>query len=137
VRPGDYDAGMASAGTSDKALTKTAGEGSGSPEWPVQATDAIVRVVDTVRDKTTGPALNVARWLIYGLVLLLLSLPLGVLLLAGAMRLMEGGLLWLSVTYAWADFLHDPIGFVYLFFGAVFVLAALICWRQGKRPAPA
>src|SRR4051794_30376188 len=127
--------GMASAGTSDTALTKTASakipdDGSGSPEWPVQATDAIVRVVDTVRDKTTGPALNVARWLIYGLVLLLLSLPLAVLLLAGAMRLMEGGLLWLSVTYAWADFLHDPIGFVYLFFGAVFVLGALICWRK-------
>jgi thiosulfate reductase cytochrome b subunit len=130
--------GMASPGSSDTALTKTAGNGSdGTAGWPVQATDSIVRVVDTVRDKTTGPALNVARWLIYGLVLALLSLPLAVLALLCAMRLVEGGLLWLSVTYPWAAWLHDPIAFVYLLFGAVFVLAALICWRKGKKPAPA
>jgi hypothetical protein len=128
---------MASPGSSDTALTKTTDESAGSAEWPVQATDAIVRVVDAVRDKTTGPALNVARWLIYGLVLLLLSMPLAVLALIGAMRLVEGGLLWLSVTYAWADWLHDPIGFVYILFGSVFVLAALICWRKGKAPASA
>jgi hypothetical protein len=132
---------MATAGSSETALTKTAAGtpngADGSAGWPVQATDTIVRVVDSVRDKTTGPALNVARWLIYGLTLALLSLPISVLVLAGLMRLMEGGLLWLNETYAWADWLHDPIGFVYLSFGTVFVLAALFCWRKGKQPAPA
>ena len=128
---------MASPGSSDTALTKAGNGSGGSAEWPVQATDAIVRVVDTVRDKTTGPALDVARWLIYGLVIILLSMPLALLALIGTMRLVEGGLLWLSVTYAWADWLHDPIGFVYVLFGSVFVLAALYCWRQGKKPAPA
>lgn len=126
---------MATAGTTDTALTKKpAAEPKSSPEWPVQATDAIVNVVDQVRDKTTGPALKVARYLTYGLVLVLLSIPMAILLLIGIMRLSESFLLWLNESYAWADFLHDPIGFVYLFYGAIFTIAGLYCWRQGKKP---
>jgi hypothetical protein len=139
---------MAFAGSSEKVPAKGPGsgaapgrdpvEGNGKgPEWPVQATDAIVRVVDTVRDKTTGPALNIVRWLVYGLVVVALSIPLAVMALIGVFRLSESFLLLLNEKFAWADFLHDPIGFVYLFYGLVFTLAALICWRKGKRPAPA
>jgi hypothetical protein len=128
---------MASAGSSDTVVTKESANGSDSGDWPIQATDAIVRVVDSVRDKTTGPALNVARWLIYGLVLALLSLPLAVLALIGVFRLTEGGLLFLADHYPWASFLHDPIGFVYLAYGAIFVLVALVCWHKGKTPAAA
>jgi hypothetical protein len=126
---------MASKGETAPTLTKPTDEPA-KPEWPIQATDTIVRVVDSVRDKTTGPALNVVRWVIYGLVLVTLALPLFVLLLIGVFRLFEGLLLWLHESQGVAV-LHDPIGFVYLFFGTVFSLAALVCWRKGKKPAPA
>ena len=35
--------------------------------WPDQATDLIVSTVGTVRDKTVGPAMTVARAIVYGL----------------------------------------------------------------------
>jgi hypothetical protein len=107
------------------------------PQWPVQATDTIVRVVDGVRDKTTGPALNVVRYVIYGGVLALLALPLAVLALIGVFRAVEGVLLWLNENQTWAHWLHDPIGFVYLGFGVIFTLVAFYCWRKGKQPTPA
>ena len=38
-------------------------------DWPAQAADTIERAVQGVRDKTTGPAITVARWLVAGLFL--------------------------------------------------------------------
>jgi hypothetical protein len=101
-------------------------------DWPVQATDTIVRVVDNVRDKTTGPVLNATRWVIYGLVLALLAIPLAVLLLIGLMRGTEGIFLWIGSTFdiAW---LHDPIWLVYLLYGAIFTIVGLVLWRKADR----
>jgi hypothetical protein len=129
---------MAFPGTSDSpATTNGSHPEPGAPaEWPVQATDAIVRVVDSVRDKTTGPALNVARWLIYGLVVALLAIPLSVFALIGVIRLLEGGLLLVSQHWE-VEQLHDPVWIVYGFIGAIFVLAGLVCFRKGKAPSPA
>jgi hypothetical protein len=137
---------MAFPGTSKAAVTTESpasgrsGDSSvpaGAADWPVQATNAIVGVVDSVRDKTTGPALVAARWLTYGLVLVVLLVPVAVFALVGVLRLIEGGLWWVSGQWEATAFLHDPIGFVYLLFGAIFTLAGLICWRKGKRGAPA
>ena len=102
---------------------------SAAADWPVQATDSIVRVVDNVRDKTTGPVLNATRWVIYGLVLLLLAIPVAVLLLIGLMRGTEGIFLWIGTTFdiAW---LHDPIWLVYLIYGVVFTIVGLALWRK-------
>lgn len=36
-------------------------------EWPAQAADTIVDTIAKVRDKTTKPALTIARGLVYGL----------------------------------------------------------------------
>ena len=36
-------------------------------DWPAQAADTIERAVQSVRDKTTGPAINVVRWVVAGL----------------------------------------------------------------------
>src|SRR4051794_38452383 len=58
-------------------------------DWPAQATDAIVRVVDSARDKTTGPAVNAAHAAKYGIVVAILALPVGVILLIGFMRFFE------------------------------------------------
>jgi hypothetical protein len=129
---------MAYPGSSDTRVA-AGGPPGGAPsaqsEWPVQATDAIVRVVDSVRDKTTGPALDAARWFIYGIVLALLALPLAILLLVGAMRLTEGFFLWLYGRGV--EWLHDPMWLVYAIYGGLFSLTGLVCWRKAKKPAPA
>jgi hypothetical protein len=36
-------------------------------DWPAEAADSIERVVQGVRDKTTGPAISAARWTVAGL----------------------------------------------------------------------
>ena len=47
-----------------------AGVGGGVLEgdWPVRAADTVERVVDTVRSKTTGPAIVASRAVVYGAV---------------------------------------------------------------------
>ena len=40
--------------------------GAPEPDWTDQVTDLVVDVVDTVRDKATGPVLKVARQAVYG-----------------------------------------------------------------------
>jgi hypothetical protein len=97
-----------------------------SPDWPVQATDSIIRLVDNVRDKTAGPAITASRVFVYGFVIALLGVPLAVLLLVGMMRALE------SVLEIWFT---DPIWMVYLIFGTTFVLVGFWCWRQARKPA--
>jgi hypothetical protein len=103
-------------------------------DWPVQATDSIVRVVDNVRDKTTGPVLNAARWFVYGLVLVLLAVPLVVLLLIGLMRGTEGLLLLLGDKTGWT-WLQNPMWIVYLLYGAIFTVVGLFLWRKADHVA--
>ena len=40
---------------------------SGGSDWPAQATDTIVSLIDTVKAKTTGPATTAVRGAVYGL----------------------------------------------------------------------
>ena len=37
-------------------------------DWPAQAANSIVDLVDQVRTKTTGPAITVARGLVFGVI---------------------------------------------------------------------
>jgi len=105
------------------------------PDWPKQATQQIVKVVDGVRDATTGRALTAARVVVYGTVLALLGIPLLVLLLVGLMRWIEGGLLWLHEKLGWG-WLADPIYLVYLVFGAIFLVGGLYLWRSANKSIP-
>lgn len=106
-------------------------------DWPKQATTSIVKVVDTVRDKTTGPALTAAQWVVYGTVMALLAVPVLVFLLVGSIRLLEGGLLWLSQVGSdpapSGRGLKEPVWIVYLFFGAIFTVAGRILWRKAAK----
>lgn len=114
----------------------TAGTGpasAGHEDWPRQATDSIVRVVDNVRDKTTGPALTAARFLVYGTVLVLLAIPLGILLLTFSMRVVEHALISIYDRTGWVIF-EQPMWIVYTMFGLGFVAAGAWCWRRSKRP---
>lgn len=94
-------------------------------DWPRQATDSIIRVVDSVRDRTAGPAITAARGIVYGTLMVLLGIPLLVLALIGAMRGLE------AILEHWVT---DPIWIVYLFFGFLFVLISLWAWGKAKKP---
>jgi hypothetical protein len=99
-----------------------------TPDWPVQATDMIVKGVDTVRDRTTGPALQIARYVVYGSVAALLAVPLLVLLLVGVMRAFEGLLLLAG--------LQDPMWIVYVVFGVAFTAVGLYLWHKARQATP-
>ncbi len=105
-------------------------------DWPAQATDSILNLVDNVRDKTTGPALTAARALVYGTIIFLLAIPLGIMLLVGAMRGLEGILLFIGEKTGWA-FLTDPMYLVYLIFGVLFVLVSRYLFRKAAKPGAA
>lgn len=56
-----------STSTSSPRSAPTGPAPSGGSDWPAQATDTIVSLVDTVKTKTTGPATTAARGAVYGL----------------------------------------------------------------------
>ncbi len=58
-------------------------------DWPAQAADTIERVVQSVRDKTTGPAISAVRWVVAGLFLLLAGVMVAVLLVVALVRLID------------------------------------------------
>jgi hypothetical protein len=58
-------------------------------DWPAQAADTIERVVQGVRDKTTGPAITAARWLVAGLFGLLAGTMVVILLAIGFVRVLD------------------------------------------------
>jgi hypothetical protein len=103
-------------------------------EWPKQATDAVVKVVDAVRDKTTGPAVNAAHAVKYGIVAGAMGAILAVAALIGLLR---GSEALLQVIGTWKDvsWLAEPAWIVYLFYGCLFSVAGLALFRRANRPA--
>jgi hypothetical protein len=86
-------------------------------DWPAQAAAAIERAVGTVRDKTTGPLITIARALVYGLLAAVLGVVALVLVAILLVRFIEVYLPWGGV---WL-----PQAIV----GIVFTLGGFICWR--------
>lgn len=86
-------------------------------DWPVQATRSIVQVVDTVRDKTSGPAITAVASIVYGLVALMGAAVLTIVLTAALVRGLEL-LLWRKV---WA---------AYLVLAVVSLAGGLLCWSR-------
>lgn len=91
-------------------------------DWPRQATETIVRTVDTVRDKTTGPIITAANIVVYALIGFVAAGMLAVFALIGIGRLIDaatGGRMWIG----------------YVAFGVLFVIAGSVCWRK-RHPVP-
>ncbi|MDQ6695961.1 MAG: hypothetical protein M3Z46_00700 [Actinomycetota bacterium] len=86
-------------------------------QWPTQATDAIVTVVGKVRDRTTGPALTVARGVVYGLFAAILGVVATVLAITLAIRLAD-------------NYIPGDIWIVYLVLGALFTIGGLLLWSK-------
>ncbi len=92
-------------------------------DWPAQATDAIVNVVGSVRDRTIGPISTVARGLVFGLFAVVLGLMLVVLFLVGAIRLLD-------------EALPSTVWLPYLILGVIFLVAGALVFRRRYVPSP-
>lgn len=90
-------------------------------DWPARAADTVERVVDTVRSKTTGPAIVISRVVVYGLVGLVLGIIAFVLLLISLMRVLD-------------SYLPLGVWLPDLIIGGVLGLVGLAMWRK-RRPA--
>ncbi|MEZ5321406.1 MAG: hypothetical protein R2698_04910 [Microthrixaceae bacterium] len=85
-------------------------------DWTDQVTDLVVDVVDTVRDKTTGPVLLAARALVYGIVAMIAALILLIVLVA-----VTGRAIALVPVASWI---------CYLALGAILSAIGLLCWTK-------
>lgn len=92
-------------------------------DWPAQAADTIERVVGSVRDKTTGPAISIARWVVYGTFALVVGTAVAVLLAIAAVRVIDVYLpdAWVGEEHTWA---------AHLLVGAVFTLVGMVLWSR-------
>ncbi len=90
-------------------------------DWPAQAADTIERVVQSVRDKTTGPAISAVRWVVAGLFLLLAGVMVAVLLVVALVRVVDVYLpsSLLGDHHVWAA--HGLVGLPLFLAGLVFL----------------
>ncbi len=105
----------------DRTATPAAGA-----DWPAQAADTIERLVGSVRDKTTGPAITVGRALVYGTFALLVGSAVAVLLAISGVRALDAYL-------PDAVFGEDHTWAAHAIIGGVFTIAGMVLWSQRSR----
>jgi hypothetical protein len=94
-------------------------------DWPAQVADSIVRVVGTVRDKTTGPALTLARAIVYGTFTVVVGTAVAVVLVIALVRVVDNYLpdAVFGETHTWA---------AHLIIGLVFAIAGTFFWSRRR-----
>ncbi|HSP03332.1 MAG TPA: hypothetical protein VLR27_07525 [Acidimicrobiales bacterium] len=95
------------------------------PDWPAQAADAIVEQVGKVRDRTTGPAIKISGYVVFGAFATLLGTVAFILFLIGAFRVLDAYL-------PDAVFGDDHTWAAHTILGAILVLAGLFTSRKMK-----
>lgn len=101
---------------SSRAARPPATPGSGE-DWTDQVTDLIVDSVDKVRNRTTGPILEVSKGSVHAVVAILLVLPVAVLFLVLAIRVL---------TY----FVFREVWITYAVLGMLFTLTGVVLWSR-------
>ncbi len=91
-------------------------------DWVVALTDNIDRIIASVRDKTTRPAIIVLRALVLGTVIAFAAIAAIVLLAVGSVRLVN-------------NVVPGPVWIAHLIVGSVFVIAGLILMRLRRPPS--
>jgi hypothetical protein len=120
---------MAQVGSSVRHNRDTASPAPASGDWASQAADTIERAVGNVRDRTTGPAITVARAVVYGTFAVIVGIAALVLATIGAVRLIDNYL-------PSAAFGEEHTWAAYLIIGLVFVIAGVILWARRYGPGP-
>lgn len=120
---------MAPSGSPDRPVSSPS-SGVDTHDWPAQAADTIERVVGSVRDKTTGPAITAARALVYGMFALLVGVMVAVLLAVGLVRFIDAYLpdSVFGDQHVWAA--HGIVGLL-------FTLIGMFMWSRRTGPADA
>ena len=96
-------------------------------EWPAKAADRIVETVDSIRAKTTRPAVIASRGLVYGIALVVLGVLALVLTLVALFRLSAELSEDIASQHYWA----------YLAWGLVLTLAGIVLLRKAAQvPEP-
>ncbi len=91
-------------------------------DWPAQAANSIVDLVDQVRTKTTGPAITVARGLVFGVIVAVFAVMAAVLLL----------ILLIRLTTEILELIWDGSGvwLTDLIYGALFTVVGTVLFRK-------
>ena len=97
------------------------------PNWAADLADTVERVVGTVRDRATTPAVHVTRGIVFGLLAAFLGLTALILAFIGITRALQA-LLDLFVSPAQAVYLS------YLILGGILCLAGALFFRQRHSP---
>lgn len=124
-RPVSQRVGWAAMAPSGTPSTRLGNDVSADEDLPAQLAGTIEQVVGTVRDKTTRPALTIARGIVYGSFAAILSVVAVVLLIIGGVRLLDN---YLPSTL----FGDDHTWAAYMFLGLAFVIGGAILWRRRK-----
>lgn len=106
------------------------------PDWPTQATDAIVNLVDSAKEKVNGPANSAARAVVYGtlgaivgtaaLILFLVLLVRGIDILAQVV-----------LDLVNAEKAGRSAWIAHLVTGLLLLVPGALVWRKAKRPVAA
>jgi hypothetical protein len=94
-------------------------------DWPVQATDTIVKVVGTASDKVTGPVTTAARAVVFGMFAAILGTA-AVTLVAILVVRVANNYLPDSV------FGEEHVWAAHLLIGLLFSIGGLMLWRKTK-----
>jgi hypothetical protein len=89
-------------------------------DWSVQATDTFVSFIDSVRDKTTGPALKLVHALVHAMIIVTVALAALTMLVIGSVRLVSA-------------YLPGDVWAAHLLIGTIFTLGGLFLWSK-RRP---
>ena len=91
-------------------------------DWHVLATEKVVSTVDTVRVKTSGPAIKISRAIVYGIMAGFIGLMAVIMLLIGLVRLLN-------------NVLPKDVWLVYLILGGLFMAVGAFLWSKRPRGA--
>ena len=110
--------------SSTAAGASAAGPGAAAPaDWADQVTDLIVDTVDKVRERPTGPVLEISKGIVHGVVALLILTPIVVLFFAGAVRLLN-----------WA--IPGDVWIAYAILGVLLLLLGAFLWSRRAPRTP-
>ena len=91
-------------------------------DWATQVVDTLEGVVGAIKSKTTEPALNIVRTIVYALMGVGLGFAALLLMTIGAVRLLDA-------------YLPQGVWLAYLLIGGIFLVFGLLAWskRTAKR----
>jgi hypothetical protein len=91
-----------------------------NPDWPAQAADRVVGLVDSVRNKTTVPLTTAARGVVYGLLAAVMGIAVVLFLAITSVRVLN-------------VYLPGDVWAAHLVVGTLFTLVGFFLWSKRRR----